>query len=130
MSKKKGTRVIIFISLLIVVGLVGWALFLFDNITGEVILKWQHPVESIIGPNKDSEAPQQIQPSPLPEFTPPAEEISECGIAKSVRKFVCDFYELNYPKGCNFWSGRCKAMREMCELAWREIDDKCGLYLE
>jgi len=126
MKKKRKLRfTALFISLLIVVGLMGWALVFYSSITGKAALQWEYPVlgtkfqESTI-------APPKIIPS-VPEFSPP-EPISECDEAKLIRKFVCDVYGEKYPDGCGFWSGRCKGVRELCELSQEEVEVKCEIF--
>jgi len=89
--------------IIIVIGMVGWVLFFFTDITGKSVLQWDPPVNS---------------PAEIPEFSPfpdeprlsPGEgpEVSGCDKAKISREFVCSIYEQKYPKGCGFFSGRCR----------------------
>ena len=115
-------NLIIFVSIIIVIGIVGWVLFFLTNITGKVLLQWEHPVN----PNP-GEIPE-FSPFPdEPRLTPGEVKITECEETKLIRKFVCSVYEVKYPEGCGFWSGRCKGMREICELAQEKLEEKCSV---
>jgi len=114
-------NLIIFISLIIVV-LAGVALFFYVGITGEVASEFIPPVD------KDPFL------SPLPKTFPYEKDIDEqkaaliekCETTKLIEEFVCSAYEKNYPKDCKFWSGRCKGMEDLCELAKDEVEKRCS----
>jgi len=123
MSKIKLTSTIVFVSIIIVIGIIGWALFFLTNITGKIALQWGNPVD----PNPAAEIPE-FQPFPDAGLSPgEGPGIGECEEAKLIRKFACSIYEEKYPKGCGFFSGRCKGIREVCELAQEEVEEKCSV---
>ena len=114
-------NLIIFVSIIIVIGIVGWVLFLFVNITGKSVLQWEPPVDTD------------------PFFSPPPETfpyspsggsveqvISDCNKAKISREFVCSAWEDRYGSSCNFWQFSCKAIRDLCIEAQEEVEKMCS----
>ena len=69
----------------------------------------------------------RLEPFPDEPGLSPPEEISECEGAKLIRGFICSVYEERYPNGCNFWSGRCRGIRDICELAQEGVEENCSL---
>ncbi len=107
---------------LIVVALIGWALFFYSSITGRASFQWQPPV--------DTSPDDNIFLEPFPDERPglsPGGEDQLCEDAKVIRKFLCtQIYEGRYENSCGIFDFTCRGIRDLCLEAQTMVEEECG----